>query len=545
MYSYLRGLFLSKKEVASEVIIPKPWDADRQSIYQFLNSFPREKGKPLPDEAGILPDEAIVHAKSGNGMRWASGAMDGAFGHHAGSAPDQSNVDAIYNALHSATLNPSAANIKTLYILIADDNVLNIADALLSQICVKKSLPLIKLQTLTLWLARESPDRGAVKLAVALLGMFSSAADIDLLMTLGLHEEFTLFAAVALGNALEESEAEAAWWELAKCVDGWGRIHLVERLAQTKCTGIQNWLLREGYANSVMHEYLAYDCAVGGNLEAALGIENIDDALLLGAGDIIQALINGGPAQDMTDYEGGAAVIQLYLGHLQRSRIRSVEPILAAQAVIFFIEQPREWEVLEAYGWKNSARQRIVDSAKEILKEKHWALMVQDQLQAEDSVSFWSAARAAEVLGDDPWEQRFCHQQNGRSEQWYDLMRTDDANRVQRVIDLAVKQLDLEKIATGPAAELGLGPDYRCHTALDFILQSLDRFPGLGWGLIDAGLRSPVTRNRNMALRALAGWGQANWPANTKQVLEAARSKEPESRVKENIENVLAGREMA
>jgi hypothetical protein len=44
--------------------------------------------------------------------------------------------------------------------------------------------------------------------------------------------------------------------------------------------------------------------------------------------------------------------------------------------------------------------------------------------------------------------------------------------------------------------------------ALDFILQDLRRFPGKGRPLIRAGLQSPVVRNRNMTVRALAAWGR-------------------------------------
>lgn len=33
-------------------------------------------------------------------------------------------------------------------------------------------------------------------------------------------------------------------------MNGWGRIHVVERLAQTENAEIKHWLLREGYRNS-------------------------------------------------------------------------------------------------------------------------------------------------------------------------------------------------------------------------------------------------------------------------------------------------------
>ncbi len=58
---------------------------------------------------------------------------------------------------------------------------------------------------------------------------------------------------------------------------------------------IKRWLLREGFRNSVMYEYLAATCARAGGLLAALGDDDVDRELLTGAGEILQALIAGRP----------------------------------------------------------------------------------------------------------------------------------------------------------------------------------------------------------------------------------------------------------
>jgi hypothetical protein len=82
------------------------------------------------------------------------------------------------------------------------------------------------------WLAFESPDKGPVKFGIALLGLIGDKNDIDKIVTLGKHEEFTLFSVVAIINALENPESTL--WELAKYVDGWGKIHVVEKLGETQ-----------------------------------------------------------------------------------------------------------------------------------------------------------------------------------------------------------------------------------------------------------------------------------------------------------------------
>ena len=60
--------------------------------------------------------------------------------------------------------------------------------------------------------------------------------------------------------------------------------------------------------------------------------------------------------------------------------------------------------------------------------------------------------------------------------------------------------------------------------------------------MLETGLKSPVIRNRNMALKALSEWEREKWPANMERLLAEARDREPDEQVRKRIENVLAGR---
>jgi hypothetical protein len=122
------------------------------------------------------------------------------------------------------------------------------------------------------------------------------------------------FCAVALSNL--SNDPEPSLWRLARNVNGWGRIHVVERLAQTENPEIKNWLLREGYRNSVMYEYLAYTCAVAGGLLSALSEDTVDRELLTSTGEILAALIAGGPAENIDDYEDGALAVEMFLASI-------------------------------------------------------------------------------------------------------------------------------------------------------------------------------------------------------------------------------------
>ncbi len=245
---------------------PAPWAADSTAIYRWLATWPDSDG-PLPAEAETLPDEpSAIEGK----IRWSAGALDGVFGHHVAEADDETPVEAIMAALRSVLHKPQQQDIEQLYRLLCHASPLNYLDVLLPAVAQDPQLPANKLQALAEWLATESPDRNAVKVAIALLGFFPTQKSCQILSTLGAHDEFTLYAAVALRSILPEDEYERAWLAMAKRAGGWGRVQLIERLPEFLSKQSRDWLLREGYRNAVMYEYTAWHCATHGQLLQAM-----------------------------------------------------------------------------------------------------------------------------------------------------------------------------------------------------------------------------------------------------------------------------------
>lgn len=91
-------------------------------------------------------------------------------------------------------------------------------------------------------------------------------------------------------------------------------------------------------------------------------------------------------------------------------------------------------------------------------------------------------------------------------------------------------------------------PDEKDDDRIKFVAGGLDSLISGGANtdrakmMYRASLRSPVIRNRNMVLQALATWGKANWPADAEQCLNAALAEEVDDQVRRAIENVRAGR---
>lgn len=525
--------FFSRDKWDIESINP-PW-RKRPSIYQHIlaNIRPGEPG--LGDMGDLLPDDEIINA--GKEIRWAPGALDGVLGHHGGTSEATEIANKILESFRTLARKTTDENASSLYSLLLEHPALSYVDHLLEAVVTSNDLNLERIHTIAQWLATGAADREPVKCAIGLLGVFSGGYDRDLLLTLGRHEDFTLFVSVAIKNS--DNDSELTLWSLACLVSGWGRIHIIERLNETRDEQIKAWLLREGYKNDIMYEYTALLCARTGELLPALRGREPDDKLLTGAGSILTTLIagRGGPSDGIEAYEDGAEATELYLRHLQERDI-DVQGFVDVNAIEQFVKEDSA-ELDHTLGWRQRS-ERLLSLTNAILSRPDWEQKVREGLNSENDRTFWPATQAARLLSIDAWDVYFERLKRGE-DRWHFTVQTNDPERIDRVIKFAEETLPLQRIASGPADSIGVGPDFRHHNALDFLLQDLRRFPGKGWALIQAGLQSPTVRNRNMAVQALAAWDRTAWPVEAEQLLKRAIELEPKDATRAMMVKALAG----
>ncbi len=517
---------------------PMPWDR-RPSILEFVRSHICADKPGMAEDGYTLPDDERVNA--GSKLRWGMGSLDGVMTHHMGTGENQATVRKTVELVLAYSLQPTANNKAAVYQHVIAEHVVSIIDPVIEALVNENGIGHDRLCELARSFVTEAPDREPVKFGVALLGLFRQPADIELFQTLGRHDEFTLFCAVAITNSSEDHDE--ALWTLARNVTGWGRIHVVERLARTTNPAIKNWLLREGFRNSIMYEYLAATCARTGGLLAALSEDRVDRELLTAAGEIIQALIVGGPAEGIDDYEDARPVIESYLGHMASST-ETIEDFLHVNSIKRYLgEDDSRWAGRYDAGWTSECREALRSECAAILGRPEWVDRVREQLASEDDLKFAYADQAAKALGIDTWDIHWRRLQPKPSEagRWYHIMAGCDGHRIEKVIEFAEANIDRAAIATGAGDELGLGRGFELHSCLDYILQDLRRFPGKGAILIETGLKSPVVRNRNMAVNALAAWSREDWPSGLKEALERAAGCEPKEDVRERMQKALRG----
>lgn len=535
---FLSRLFGGKGDDAGHEPPSMPWDR-RPSILEFVRSHIPTDG-PGVDEGGYtLPDDDRVNA--GSKLRWGMGSMDGVMTHHFGTGENEATVRKTVELVLAYSRQPTANNKAAVYQHVIAEHVVSIIDPVIEALVNENGISHDRLYEIARSFVTEAPDREPVKFGIALLGLFRQPADMDLFQTLGRHDEFTLFCAVAITNLSEDHDE--ALWALARNVTGWGRIHTVERLARTTDPAIKRWLLREGFRNSIMYEYLAATCARTGGLLAALSEDRVDRELLTAAGEIIQALIVGGPAEGIDDYEDARPVIESYLGHMASST-ETIEDFLHVNSIKGYLDDDdSRWAGRYDAGWTRECREAMRSECAAILGRPEWADRVREQLSSEDDLKFAYADQAAKALGMDTWDIHWQRLQQKPAEpgRWYHVMAGCDGGRIERVIEFAEANIDRGAIATGAGDELGLGRGFEPHSCLDYVLQDLKRFPGKGAILIETGLKSPVVRNRNMAVNALAAWSREKRPSKLKAALERAIRCEPKEDVKERMQKVLRG----
>lgn len=539
---FLSRLFGGTGDGGSYKPPPMPWDR-RPSILEFVRSHICAEKPGMGKDGCTLPDDDRVNA--GSKLRWGMGSMDGVMAHHFGTGENEESVCKIVELVLAYSRHSSAINKAAVYQFIIDKRVVSIIDPVINALTTEGRIDHDRLYELARSFVTQAPDREPVKFGIALLGLFRQPADMDFFQILGRHDEFTLFCAVAISNSAEDHDQ--ALWTLAKNVNGWGRIHTVERLARTTDPAIKRWMLREGFRNSIMYEYLAATCARTGGLLAALSEDRVDRELLTAAGEIIQALIVGGPAEGIDDYEDARPVIESYLGHMASST-ENIEDFLRVNSIKGYLDEDdaRRAGRYDA-GWTNEFRDAFRSECAAILCRPEWADLVREHLRSEDDLKFAYADQAAKALGIDTWDihWRRLQQKPAKPGRWYHVMAGCDGDRIGKVIEFAEAKIDRAAIATGAGDELGLGLGFEPHSCLDYVLQELRRFPGLGAVLIETGLKSPVVRNRNMAVNALASWVRGDWPSGLKDALERAAACEPKVDVKERMQKVLQGEPLA
>jgi len=442
-----------------------------KSIYEQICENLTQDGRlphgfELPREE-TAPDE----------LRFMVGAKDGIGVFHSGAKHPEKVADKIFGYIKSG----KTSKIES---VINKYGTLGVVDALLT--VIRENTDKLDATVITRYaqtLAFESTDEELVKLGIALLGLFDWSDNSEMqerLITIGLYEEFTLYTIVAAG---QWDNANDTIFRLAQNVDGWGKIHAVERL-KSETDEIREWILRKGCSNAVMDAYLGLECAVKGDLISALRNEKIDADLFESVSIIICALLDEGPVKGMSAYEHAEEAFLRYLNISETHAVTLMHLWYIINIVIYLDDEELEL----------TNKEELLRLCSDIYGRDIWRSKILSAVESPEEKEFFYANNIANFLGIDV------------SEQVYNAIKEDPVKNsgylataycnpayAKELTAIIEQTLPLEEMALGMGDYLFSPTHMQECGCLDFVLQELTNYPLLGEALIKTALLSPVT----------------------------------------------------
>ncbi|GAA1008124.1 hypothetical protein Aple_045220 [Acrocarpospora pleiomorpha] len=462
---------------------------------------------------------------------------DGIASHHMRAESDAERVTEISDLLTRLVSDqPRHADLVQLHDRLAATSAIDVADDLVAQIRQRR-LPKDRIGQIGRHLAEQGTRRDIVKIGIVLLGAAGDEHDRDLLLLLGTLEEFTLYAVIALRRT--QPNGQRAVYELARRVRNWGRIHAVERLKGCDDPEIKGWLLREGFRNGILNEYLAYIAATTGDLYSALLEPDVDDALLDGAAAILAALAEEhGPAKDMIDYADALPAMSRF-ADLLATRAATLRRLNNLIVIATFLRKPGE-----KAPWPVGEIARLRGRYDGILADARWRDLVLDHLADPHRPDFNRGLWAAERLRLPVVPQVMAYLEIEPLDEfaWYHAIRLTTSEDVHRLCGLAERLLPLRNLANGPGDHYGFGPGCEPDRALESVVSGLNTKPGAGLPLIDVALRNRVVRIRRAAMSALTAWPPDAVPEEALAWVRAASTVEPNEEIRREMTAFLEHR---
>lgn len=234
------------------------------------------------------------------------------------SAPrsDFNVVDTALFALHRLTKTQGDHPRATLYNVVQERPVIAYAERLMDAL-EDSSIDLSQVRPHALWLLQKAAHREPLKLGVLLLGLSGTRDDLFDLKLLARHDEFALFAALAVERLCDDPTD--VWWDMARHAVGWGRVALITLLSDVAYDrpDIQRWLIRYGWRTTADHPPLWRICASSGRLARQLQPQRIDTPLLLGASALVSALTDAHSDAGASAHDPSAGVVLDLLRHME------------------------------------------------------------------------------------------------------------------------------------------------------------------------------------------------------------------------------------
>ncbi|MBQ6294045.1 MAG: hypothetical protein IJK77_09375 [Lachnospiraceae bacterium] len=455
-----------------------------KSIYERISENIADgelvKGFSLPEESDSAP------------VKFAPGAFDGICIYHMG--PDELDDEgraALGEALASASTGKHEQTDALFFEWTKKHRAIGMVDEIQNYVREhKEELKIGYMYQSAKYIILHSAHIECVKIGLELLELFRAPfADVEeAVRVLGLYDEFTIFA---VWNIRQWEDGNLEVFGLARKVHGWGRIHAIEFL-EADTDEIRRWLLTEGCVNDVMPAYSALTvwekCGAEEILRGKPSREEFKAILR-----IVEALLDEGPCPGISQVENAENVL-LRLLELAPDHYLTAEDLSVILAVKRRAENKKE--PLTA----------VISACDGVLRLPLSVMVIRD------AVREGKAQELAQELGL-PFREDLLRAMRADFERHcgkVSWLMNDGEYYAEQAMALFREKLPLAKMKGDPIDDLCLGDEYRNHNILQYMIQELDGRLLHGTDFIMTGLASPVSRNRNRALKVLQAWVKAS-----------------------------------
>ncbi|NMO79458.1 MULTISPECIES: hypothetical protein [Niallia] len=391
---------------------------------------------------------------------------------------------------------PTVKTRKSTYDQIIFDHIAIYRDELIEQLG-QAELDGHALQQEALWLLEHAAHRDVVKFAILVLGFTNCEEYQDLLYTIGLHDEFTPYVIFAIRNGGKGVNDQI--WSLVQSVQGMGKITAIE-LVEAKTPEMKYWLLTKGCENRKFADFIALRCATKGELDVALYEKDISKELYTGAAMIIEGLLDESNPDGIDNYPYAAAVLTRFLYHAH-THCENLEDFYPFLKISEFLHADEEiWEERLKEQWKQHERTLLQEALQPFLDNPKWSHLAFDALKQDSEVDF-RAIKVAQFYQLDITSLllKILKKEPSNSALFAAIMETKDIQLIKELCAFAETRFPLPRLTI---------EEQEC---LEFIIQDLQEFEGVGLPLIQVALESENERLRWQALTVLENWSPSVW----------------------------------
>ncbi len=365
----------------------------------------------------------------------------------------------------------------------------------------------------------------SVKIGITIFEFFDVEENPEIkkvLLRLALCNEFTFYTLFPLANV---ENRDSVYFEMAKKVDGYGKIEIIERI-EPATPEIRQWLLTDGCENDVENGWLGIVVANKLDLPKILSERVLSDKEFKGVFNIIYALLEEGPRKGISIYDNKNGLFYGVLNQYGAQRKNLDFYLLLAS--------------IENYNDVELQNSDLDIQITDILNDSRNKEFLRNALYEADNLE--NILIISNNIDDfDIYEDVFeIFEKNPEKhlEAFYYLLLDDD--RRDEVLNIVREKIDFTHLFGTPDSIIMDNSDF-----LTYMIQDLSDFPLIGTDIIASGLLCKTMQPRNAALNAIEKWMRIlkyninEMPEEFYEILSKVREKEVIKSYRERMNKIL------